>query len=98
MKFSTKFFFKSSHLTISNSAPKCTLDGRMKACEIIGRKSEYFVSLLLYMAFLPLRLILLVLTQHLNYHICTLHTARGMQLAKLTSWDLVFHIRMSESI
>ena len=41
-KSSQPIFFLSSYVTISNIAPKMTLDGREKACKMIGCNSEYF--------------------------------------------------------
>ena len=41
-KSSHPIFFLSSHVAISNIAPKITLGGRVKACKIIGCNSQYF--------------------------------------------------------
>ena len=80
---------------------KITLDGRVKACTIIGCNSEYFLGIqpfklsVLYIAFLPLRLND-SLTQHLKYHICTLFKTRCLKLAILSNWDLIIHILLPE--
>ena len=53
-------FFKSSHVTISNIAPKIALDGRVKACKIVGCNSWILLGIqpfkvsVLYIAFFAL--------------------------------------------
>ena len=82
MRSSQANFCQSSHVTISNFAPKMTLCGRVKACKIIGCHSEYFwgyshSNFLLYiLCFCPFKALSIFIAKLLDFKVWKNYTLR----------------------